>query len=185
VLRFKAKPQPQKSKAPKNWGMGCWGGRVALMRSIITVRQRAHCGHVHHGGHQWAGHELIAPVPFRVIPQINSPNRLKGVNMPAGLNGFVAGCTNLANHTWPSVTNFISLTTAQMLFVPALPLPTNFGAGGGDPTHPGTNPHSVPEVNVNVLLHRLRFPYASISWPQRSIRSVASQPMHESVILTP
>jgi phospholipase/lecithinase/hemolysin len=118
--------------------------------------------------------QLISPVQFSGLKQINGSNQLNVVNMPVGLNGFLDGSTNPVPGSWTLVTNFNSLTNPQSLFVITPPLPAGFGSGGGTNgggggsinPNPGTNTVSGTNTFFNTAgqFYRLRFPYAW-NWP--------------------
>ncbi len=121
--------------------------------------------------------QIISPVRFSKVAQVNGSNRLDVVNLPVGLNGYLDGSTNPVPGSWTFVTNFNSLTSTQSLFVATPPLPVGFGSGftngsggsGGvslDPNNPGTN--TVSGTNSffysAAQFYRLRFPFAW-NWP--------------------
>lgn len=81
--------------------------------------------------------QLISPVKISDLTSPGGSNRLTVASIPIGLNGFVDGRTNLALGNWTQLTNFISTSATQAIFVPA-PGPRQF--------------------------YRLRFPFAW-SWP--------------------
>jgi phospholipase/lecithinase/hemolysin len=121
--------------------------------------------------------QMISPVQVGGLTQINGSNRLDLVNVPVGLNGFLENCTNLAQASWSTVTNFNSTATAQSIFVVTPPLPANFGAGGsggsggsGGPPMPGSGSGTTTITDTNSYVnsaaqfYRLRFPYAW-NWP--------------------
>jgi len=120
--------------------------------------------------------QLISPVQFSAIKQVNGSNRLDVVNLPVGLPGFVDNSTNPVPGSWTlGITNFTSLTSPQSIFIPTPPLPAGFGSGltnisggGGD-----INPNDPPSTNASGTntffnsagqFYRLRFPY-SWNWP--------------------
>jgi phospholipase/lecithinase/hemolysin len=118
--------------------------------------------------------QIVSPVQFSGIKQINGSNRLDVVNVPLGLNGFVLGSTNLVSGSWAMVTNFNSLTSPQSIFVITPPLPANFFAptnsGGSGDINPNDPPptNTVPGTNAVFIsaaqFYQLQFPYAW-SWP--------------------
>ena len=121
--------------------------------------------------------QIISPVRFSKVAQVNGSNRLDVVNMPVGLNGFLDGSTNPVPGSWTFVTNFSGLTSTQSLWVVTPPLPEGFGLGytntsggsGGvsiDPNNPGTNTVSGTNSFFSSAsqFYSLRFPYAW-NWP--------------------
>lgn len=61
--------------------------------------------------------QLISPVRISGIALLAVSNRLDVVNYPAGLNGFVEGCTNLAGTNWSAMVGIAGTDTAQSVFV--------------------------------------------------------------------
>jgi phospholipase/lecithinase/hemolysin len=121
--------------------------------------------------------QYISPVQISGITAVNGSNQvnvtLNVANLPVGLNGFVDGCTNLAQANWTPVTNFNSVATLQPISLTAPPfvLPdgyTNYSGGGpidinpNDP--PSTNTASGPPFVSMAQFYSLRFPFAW-QWP--------------------
>ena len=77
--------------------------------------------------------QAISPVRISAIAMFKGSNRLDVLNYPAGLNGFVDGCTNLVQKNWTAVVNLAGTNTTQSVFCP---------------------------VSVPLQFYRLRFPYA-------------------------
>ena len=158
--------------------------------------------------------QIISPVQIGQITALNGSNRLDVANVPVGLNGFVDGSTNLAPANWTLVQNITSTNTTQSIFV-AQVAATNSGAvvygdanqiKPADSGGPGLLGGPPPDY-IALQFYRLRFPlrmvvavtrgktqaaetaagfaFVKALQPQRSIRSVVSQPMHESVMETP
>lgn len=106
--------------------------------------------------------QSISPVQISRITALTGSNRLDVVNGPAGLNGFVDGCTNLTLPNWAVIQNINNTTTNFSVYVPTPPPITNslqmVPAYQGLP-EPGGTP-----IVIALEFYRLRFPYAW-SWP--------------------
>ena len=63
--------------------------------------------------------QVISPVQISGIAMLNDSNRLDVANYPAGLNGSVDACTNLAQTIWTVTVNVAGTNTTQSVFVPA------------------------------------------------------------------
>jgi len=62
--------------------------------------------------------QLLSPVQFSGLAQVNASNRLDVVNMPVGTaNNFVLYATNLAQPVWLTNSSFAGITNPQSIFV--------------------------------------------------------------------